>query len=115
MDNENINLGDKIDETIKKAIKYSKSAIVILSDKFASSKHCLNELVLILERNTTSKYFVIPIFYYVETDDVNHQLGKFGDAFKQLKKQHNDDKIEKWRAALAQIGGILGKEIKEKK
>lgn len=114
MDNENISLGGEIDETIKKAIKYSKSAIVILSNKFASSKHCLNELVLILERNRTSKYFVIPIFYYIETDDVKHQLGKFGAALQQL-KQNNNDKMEEWRAALAQIGGILGKEIKEKK
>ncbi|XP_074332647.1 uncharacterized protein LOC141670613 isoform X2 [Apium graveolens] len=49
-----------------------------------------------------------------KTDDVKHQLGKFGAALQQL-KQNNNDKMEEWRAALAQIGGILGKEIKEKK
>lgn len=114
MDSENIQLGDEIYERIKKAIKHSKSAIIILSNEFASSKACLNELLLILERNRTSKYFIIPIFYYVETDDVKHQLGDFGAAFERIQNQHNQDIVEQWRAALANIGGILGKEIKEK-
>lgn len=113
MDCRSIRLGDDIDETIKKAIKYSKSAIVIISEEFASSKSCLNELVLILERNRTSRYFIIPIFYHVDTDDVKHQSGKFGAAFERIKKQHKDDKLEEWKTALARIGGILGKEIKE--
>ncbi|KAK1359940.1 hypothetical protein POM88_044414 [Heracleum sosnowskyi] len=113
MDSESIKPGDEIHEIIKKAIKHSKSAIVILSDEFASSKHCLNELVLILERNRMPEYFIIPVFYYVETDDVKHRLGKFGAAFEQMKKQHKYYQVEEWITALASIGGILGKEIKE--
>lgn len=108
-----IDLGDEIHEIIKKVINHSKSAIVIL--RFASSKHFLYELVLILERNMTSKYFIISIFYYVKTADVKHQLEKFGAAFEHIKKQHKYDKMEEWIAGLASIGGILGKEFEEQK
>lgn len=114
MDRENIHVGDEIDGKIKKAIKYSKSAIIVLSENYPSSKHCLDELVHILERNRTSKYFIIPIFYYVEAADVKHQRGKFGDAFEHVKKRHNNEHVVKWRAALAEVGDILAKEINEK-
>ncbi|KAK1372938.1 hypothetical protein POM88_029131 [Heracleum sosnowskyi] len=114
MDRENILVGDGIDEKIKKAIKYSKSAVIVLSENYSSSKHCLDELLHILERNRTSKYFIIPIFYYVEAADVKYQKGKFGDAFEHVKKRHNIEKVEKWKAALAEVGDILAKEINEK-
>lgn len=114
MDRENIHVGDEIDGKIKKAIKYSKSAIIVLSENYPSSRHCLDELVHILERNRTSKYFIIPIFYYVAAADVKYQRGKFGDALEHVKKRHNNEKVVKWRAALAEVGDILAKEINEK-
>ena len=98
MDRENIDLGDEIDGRIKKAIKYSKSAIIVLSENYPSSKHCLDELVHILERNRTSKYFIIPVFYYVEAADVKYRRGKFGDAFEHVKKRYGE-KMEQWSAA----------------
>ncbi|XP_017250141.1 probable disease resistance protein At4g19530 [Daucus carota subsp. sativus] len=114
MDRANIGIGDDIHGIIKKAIKYSKSAIVVISDNYPSSSHCLNELVHVLERNRTSKYFIIPIFYYVEARNVKYQLGKFGAAFEHVKKRESNEKVKEWRAALAEVGDILAEEINEK-
>ncbi|WOG86901.1 hypothetical protein DCAR_0206120 [Daucus carota subsp. sativus] len=83
------------------------SAIIIFSQNYAYSTWCLDELVLILERKTNSRYLIIPIFYEVEIRDIKHQLGNYGLALEKHRARHND-KVDKWKEALAEVGNIFG-------
>ncbi|WOG86913.1 hypothetical protein DCAR_0206132 [Daucus carota subsp. sativus] len=111
MDRTAIRVGDEVDSTIKEGIRNSMSAIIILSQNYAYSTWCLDELVLILERKKNSRYFIIPIFYEVEIRDIKHQLGNYGLALEKHRARHND-KVEKWKEALAEVGNILGQHVK---
>ncbi|KAK2993233.1 hypothetical protein RJ640_002445 [Escallonia rubra] len=51
-----------------------------MSEKFASSKWCLLELVVILEKSRTNGYPVMPIFYKVDPSHVRKQEEKFAQA-----------------------------------
>ncbi|KAK1383049.1 hypothetical protein POM88_020784 [Heracleum sosnowskyi] len=87
MDKSDIRVGDEVDLTIKEGIRNSMSAIIIFSQNFAYSTWCLDELVLILERKK------------------NSSLG-----LEKHRERHND-KVEKWRAALVEVGNILGDHV----
>ncbi|WOG87658.1 hypothetical protein DCAR_0206889 [Daucus carota subsp. sativus] len=110
MDKTDICVGDEVDLRIKEGIRNSMSAIIIFSQNHAYSTWCLDELVLILERSKNSKYFVIPILYEVEIRDIKYQLGNYGLALEKHRARHND-KVEKWREALVEVGKILGDHV----
>ncbi|WOG86902.1 hypothetical protein DCAR_0206121 [Daucus carota subsp. sativus] len=110
MDRTAIRVGDEVDSTIKEGIRNSMSAIIIFSQNYAYSTWCLDELVLILERKKNSRYFIIPIFYEVEIRDIKHQLGNYGLALEKHRARHND-KVDKWKEALAEVGNILGQHV----
>lgn len=110
MDKTDIQVGDEVHFTIKEGIRNSMSAIIIFSSNYASSTWCLDELVLILKRMKSSRYFVIPILYEVETGDIKHQLGNYGSALEKHRVRHGD-KVEKWRQALEEIGNVLGEPV----
>lgn len=78
MDKSDIGVGDGLDTTIKDGIKNSMSAIVVFSQNYAYSTWCLDELVLILERNKNSRYFVIPVFYEVDIGDISELWPRAG-------------------------------------
>ncbi|KAK3031016.1 hypothetical protein RJ639_036866 [Escallonia herrerae] len=57
---------------------------------------------------TTPEYLCIPIYYYgVEPADVKFQRGTFGQGLEKLSKRYGHE-LEKWRAALGQVGSLKG-------
>jgi len=70
MDTGELKGGDQIAYTIFEALEASRVSIVVLSQDFASSRWCLNDLVKILECRQTKNQVVIPIFYGVDPSDV---------------------------------------------
>ncbi|XP_074375106.1 disease resistance protein RPV1-like [Apium graveolens] len=103
--------GQEISSGIHNAIRDSKMFIVVISDNYASSSWCLNELVEILSCKKTENQ-VVPVFYYVDPTDVRRQTGSFGDALDYHEKLHSPDMINKWKSALAQIGEVSGYHLK---
>lgn len=111
MDTTDIHVGDKVNCTIKEGIRNSMSAIIVFSSNYASSTWCLDELVLILGRMKSSRYFIIPIFYEVKVRDIKHQLGNYSSALEKHRLRHGDKVVEKWKQALAEVENIFGEHV----
>nr|XP_011468335.1 PREDICTED: probable disease resistance protein At4g27220 [Fragaria vesca subsp. vesca] len=111
MDEEGLKVGAEISSNLLKAIKESRSAIVLLSPNYATSPWCLNELASIIQGFETRNTTVIPIFYNVEACDVRHQMGSFKEAFIRH-EQRKEEKVEHWKAALTTVANLSGLELK---
>ena len=112
-DDEELQKGDYIKSGLSTAIQDSKIFLIILSENYATSKWCLNELVKIIECTTADDQDkrVIPVFYHVQPRDVGHQSGSFQDAFLNHEKYANQEKkemIKKWRIALEKVAKLSG-------
>ncbi|XP_020870828.1 probable disease resistance protein RPP1 isoform X2 [Arabidopsis lyrata subsp. lyrata] len=105
VDNE-IKRGEFIGPELKRAIKGSKIAVVLLSKNYASSSWCLDELVEIMKKE--SGQTVITIFYEVDPTDVKKQKGDFGKVFKKTCKGKGKEKVQTWKKALEGVATIAG-------
>ncbi|CAL1377111.1 unnamed protein product [Linum trigynum] len=75
-DDEELRKGDKIAPSLVRAIHESKIYIPILSQGYASSKWCLEELSLMVKSlNRNQGHILLPVFYFVEPRDVRRQEG----------------------------------------
>jgi hypothetical protein len=102
-----IESGAEISPSLIQAIEESEIYVVILSEHYASSHWCLDELTKILECKEKYKREVIPVFYEVVPSDVGHQTGSYEEDF--LKhKDRPKDKIDAWKAALKLVSKLKG-------
>ncbi|KAI8556142.1 hypothetical protein RHMOL_Rhmol05G0229000 [Rhododendron molle] len=121
-----IETGKNVKSELDKAIKEARSSIVVLSKDYSSSRWCLDELVMILERKRTSSgagHVVLPVFYDVDPSQVRKQTGSFGEAFcrheEQLNVETNEsekeylrEKVQVWRRALREVADLAGMVLK---
>ncbi|KAL6183112.1 hypothetical protein ACLB2K_044523 [Fragaria x ananassa] len=113
MDEEGLKAGNHISSNLLTAIKESRSAIVILSPKYASSAWCLDELANIVQGWENRKTLIFPVFYNVEPHDVRHQIGSFEELFTGHGKQRHGKKVlNQWKAALTTVANLTGFESK---
>ncbi|KAK4562172.1 hypothetical protein RGQ29_004870 [Quercus rubra] len=89
--------GEQISNELLKAIKSSMISVVVLSENYASSKWCLDELFY-------------QFFYGINPSEVRKQEGKFGVELANHEKNFKDniDKVQVWRAALNEVGHLSG-------
>ncbi|KAL8128294.1 hypothetical protein AgCh_015033 [Apium graveolens] len=104
--------GQEISSGLLEAIKHSKIFIIVLSENYARSTWCLNELVQILKCKTT-EFQVIPVFFYVDPTDVRYQKGSFREALDGHKRRHSIAMIEKWKSALSEIAALSGHHLRK--
>ncbi|KAL4029022.1 hypothetical protein IC575_012241 [Cucumis melo] len=95
--------GDKFPPSLLKAIEESKISIVIISENYASSSWCLNELVHINMCNELRGQVVLPVFYKVNPSQVRKQ----DEAFAELEVRFSD-KMQAWREALTAVSYMSG-------
>ncbi|KAL1216022.1 Disease resistance protein RUN1 [Cardamine amara subsp. amara] len=113
-DDNKLERGDDISSSLLKAIENSRVHLVVLSENYASSSWCLDELVHIMEcHKRDSKHVVFPIFYDVEPSDVRRQRKSYGASFLEHEKHYNREKVLKWREALTDVANLSGL-VKEK-
>lgn len=103
-----LNRGEEISYGLLKAIEDSKLSVIIISQNYASSSWCLNELLHILQCKERYGQRVIPVFYHVEPSFVRKHKGRFKQAFDELRKRNDQDQIHKWRVALTEAADLSG-------
>ncbi|KAK0581006.1 hypothetical protein LWI29_008752 [Acer saccharum] len=89
-DDERLERGKEISSELLEAIEESRCSIVILSENYASSTWCLDELSKIVECMDSQKHTVFPVFY-----------------------KDNPEKVKRWRSALKQVGKLAGWDLKD--
>lgn len=115
IDDEELRRGEEISPSLLKAIEESKISIIVFSENYASSTWCLDELIKILECKESKQQEVLPVFYKVEPSIVRSQKEKFEKALAEHEGKFKDDeKIQRWKAALKQAAGLSGFHLKIK-
>nr|XP_012569148.1 TMV resistance protein N isoform X3 [Cicer arietinum] len=116
-DDKDLVRGQVISKKLINAIQDSMFAITILSQDYASSTWCLDELQMIMEcsNNNLQGLEVFPVFYGVDPSDVRHQRGSYEDAFRKHQERfgQHSDKVERWRDALTQVASYSGWDSKD--
>ena len=115
IDDDKLERGDVISSALVAAIQNSKFSLVVLSENYASSGWCLEELVKILECMRTMGQRVLPIFYDVDPSHVRHHNGKFGEALaKHEENLRTMERVPIWRDALTQVANLSGWDSRNK-
>nr|XP_011470577.1 PREDICTED: toll/interleukin-1 receptor-like protein [Fragaria vesca subsp. vesca] len=106
-DSEELRTGEVISEALIRAIQGSMYYIVILSENYASSSWCLDELVHIMERR---KGRIFPIFHRVNPSYFRYMTGSFCEAIEihEALKRRTQDEISGWRSALREVADLSG-------
>ncbi|CAN1264349.1 Disease resistance protein L6 [Linum perenne] len=114
LDDEELRKGETITPSLEKAIKESKVYIPIISQDYASSKWCLQELALMVKWcKQGDDRIILPIFYMMEPRDVRHQEGSYKKAFQSHRKKYDAEIIKEWKEALKEVGEMKGWSVKE--
>ncbi|KAH1151332.1 hypothetical protein GYH30_045030 [Glycine max] len=112
IDDEELQKGHEITKALEEAIEKSKIFIIVLSENYASSSFCLNELTHILNfTKGKSDRSILPVFYKVDPSDVRYHRGSFGEALANHKKNlksNNMEKLQIWKMALQQVSNFSG-------
>ncbi|PON87769.1 TIR-NBS-LRR-like protein [Trema orientale] len=110
IDEESLKKGDEISPTLLEAIESSKISVVILSENYASSRWCLDELSHILRCKETNNQIVVPVFYGVDPSDVRKQQHSYASAFAAHEVRFKDqmDKVQQWRNSLTRVADLSG-------
>ncbi|XP_016649727.1 PREDICTED: toll/interleukin-1 receptor-like protein [Prunus mume] len=109
-DYDEVERGEGIKPELQKAIKHSRTSVIVFSKDYASSRWCLDELVMILERKrkTSDDHVVLPVFYDVYPSHVKKQTGSLAKAFARHQKTQPLPKVKAWREALAEVADLAG-------
>ncbi|KAI9127378.1 hypothetical protein K1719_001937 [Acacia pycnantha] len=116
LDDECIRTGENITPTLFRAIKESRTAIVVFSGNYANSTFCLRELAKILKYFKNESRLIYPVFYHVDPSELRNPKKSYAKALAQLEKRFKDKrhKVEKWRQALSQAADLKGCHLKPK-
>lgn len=102
--------GDEISQALIEAIEESQVSVIIFSEKYATSKWCLDEITKIMECKEGQGQVVIPVFYKIDPSHIRKQQGSFNKAFEEHKRDPNitNDRVQKWRSALTKAANLAG-------
>jgi hypothetical protein len=102
IDSDDLTKGENIPRALVNAIEKSRISIVVLSQNYASSPSCLNELATILECKEKKGQIVQPVFYKVHPYEVRQSFAKLEEG---TTDQMN---VQRWKTALAQVANLYG-------
>ncbi|XP_057855115.1 probable 2' cyclic ADP-D-ribose synthase BdTIR [Cryptomeria japonica] len=108
LDKMSLQPGQYIPQALIFAIRSASVHVVILSENYAESEWCLDELLLIRETGAP----IVPVFWKIRPSDVRmeNKNGVYAKAFRKHKKVGKFDSrtLEKWKAALRWVSLLEG-------
>nr|XP_043623675.1 disease resistance protein RUN1-like [Erigeron canadensis] len=121
-DDDGMERGKLLKPELEKAIHESQVSLIVFSKNYATSKWCLDEVLMIMEefdRRSSAKRQVVPVFYNIDPTDVRNQTGCFEQAFKGYedevtrekdaqRKMKLSEKVKAWRGSLTKAGSLTG-------
>ncbi|XP_023643023.1 toll/interleukin-1 receptor-like protein isoform X2 [Capsella rubella] len=107
-DDNELERGRRISPELIRAIEESKFAVVVVSENYAASPWCLQELVKIMDFENKGSITVMPIFYGVDPCHVRRQIGLVDEQFKKHEAREDHEKVLSWRQALTNLASISG-------
>lgn len=112
-DDEKIKKGERISDVIIKAIEESRIAVIIFSQRFASSSWCLDEVATIMDRKAAKKIIVLPVFHNVDPRTVRKGRNENEDLFNEHEKKYGSGSeiVKKWKENLEAAGSLCGWEF----
>ncbi|KAL6316123.1 hypothetical protein AAG906_015953 [Vitis piasezkii] len=110
-DEDKLERGRVISPALITAIENSMFSIIVLSENYASSRWCLEEMVKILECNRSKEERVLPIFYNVNPSDVRNHMGKFGEALAKHERNLEENRRGNEPQLIQEIVGKLLKKL----
>ncbi|KAL6316224.1 hypothetical protein AAG906_017771 [Vitis piasezkii] len=108
IDDDKLERGDVISSTLVVAIENSKFSVIVLSENYASSRWCLEELVKILECMRTRGQRVLPIFYNVDPSHVRYQKENLDKHLLHMKKKEEYGEGADLEGCLTQVANLSG-------
>ena len=102
--------GEEISQALIEAIEESQVSVVIFSEKYGTSKWCLDEITKIMECKEGQGQVVIPVFYKIDPSHIRKQQGSFKQAFVEHEQdlKITTDRVQKWREALTKAANLAG-------
>ncbi|CAL9238213.1 unnamed protein product [Arabidopsis halleri] len=88
----------------------SSVGIMVFSNSYVCSKQSLDHLVAIMEHWKAKDLVIIPIYFKVTLQHICGLKGKSEAAFLHLQSSVQEDRVQKWKMALAEIESIDGHE-----
>ncbi|CAN0916613.1 Disease resistance protein L6, partial [Linum grandiflorum] len=113
-DEEELQKGETMGESLIQAITESKVYIPILTQDYASSKWCLQELAKMVDcwkngGGAKGQHIILPVFYLMDPRGVRHpDSGPYEEAFEQHSLKHDPETILEWKEALREVGKMKG-------
>ncbi|PHT63694.1 hypothetical protein T459_32516 [Capsicum annuum] len=85
-------------------------SVIVLSQNYASSEKCLDELVMILEQKRNFGHIVLPVFFDVDPSDVRKQKASFGEEYFRILNGEEEriHKVKNWSKALKEVADLGG-------
>lgn len=102
-----------ISDALFQEIQGSRTYIAVLSENYAFSPWCLDELVEFVKCSKTMQSLVIPVFYNIDPSVAWRQIGSFSKAFEkhQIRLAGKIEKVNEWRLALMDIADFSGQHV----
>ncbi|XVF77475.1 hypothetical protein PTKIN_Ptkin14bG0047000 [Pterospermum kingtungense] len=115
-DDPDLKRGEEIAPELLKAIQESWCSVIVLSETYAFSGWCLEELAEIVKQKKERGLKVFPIFYEVDPSHLRKQTEKVKEAFAEHEEKYKEDKekIQKWRTTLTEVTNIAGWDSKDR-
>ncbi|KAF8038693.1 hypothetical protein BT93_B1285 [Corymbia citriodora subsp. variegata] len=108
-------IDDGIDEQMERAIEASPICITIFSLNYASSQGCLRALAHMVKcmSKWKSQKRILPIFYDVESNDVELESKLYQNDLDKHRKKFPHDEVKAWEEALKKTACIRGFQVKK--
>lgn len=113
-DTPELRAGEKIAKALPQAIRESKIYVVVLSEHFADSYWCLDELVQIIDFCGKKKRTVLPVYYYTKSCVFEHHDEKHIQFFKKHETRYGKARLTGWSDAMKEVAKISGYPVADK-